>query len=207
MTSRRGYSRGDVTTYSPGYGWSERLPAVNVKRHLWESGERGDFPTALLETVARYSGEDPADFVAWWRAQGDDAIGDMIDGGYGGYGYRAIAYASELEYLTEWCNSDERDDALFPDHTVKLETEGRSGGWLVVRGLPDLDCWDAVMLARWRKFERITRGMVEHFPATVAELVCLNTYAHHLADVEAERQRLAELDRQVEAWALCGASA
>lgn len=207
MSGRRGYSRADVTTYHPGYGWGERLPAVNIKRHLWESGETGDFPTALLEGVARGRGYDPDPFAAWWRSQGDDAIENLIDGA-DGYGFRYFALESELEYLAEWCNSAERSDALFPDHAVTLETEGRSGGWLVVRGLPDLDTWDAVMLSRWRRFERIVRHMVDDFAATVAGLVCINTYESELAEAEAERRRLAEVDRQVSAWAtLCGTAA
>lgn len=35
----------------------------------------------------------------------------------------------------------------------QVGSEGRSGGWLVVRGLSDVDEWDAVMLGKWRRLE------------------------------------------------------
>lgn len=167
-TKRRGYSRDNVTAHTSGYG-SPMLPAVNVKRHLWEE----DFPDAMLRDVAEESGEDPAAFLAWWKGQGWERIGEMIEG-QDGYGWRWWAFSSELESLSEWCSG--ADDALFPDHAVTLETEGRSGGWIVARGLPDLEEWDAITLARWRKFERIVGEMVKGFPWQVAVLICQNTY-------------------------------
>jgi hypothetical protein len=30
-------------------------------------------------------------------------------------------------------------------------SEGRSGGWLVVSGLPDIETWDAIQLGKWAK--------------------------------------------------------
>jgi hypothetical protein len=37
---------------------------------------------------------------------------------------------------------------------VTIHSEGRSGGWLVVSGLDDVDDWDAVTLNKWALFER-----------------------------------------------------
>jgi len=39
--------------------------------------------------------------------------------------------------------------------SIKVYTEGRSGGWLIVDGInTDLDTWDAIALAQWRSFAR-----------------------------------------------------
>lgn len=34
---------------------------------------------------------------------------------------------------------------------VQVYSEGRSGGWLIVQGLPDFESWDAVQLGKWAK--------------------------------------------------------
>lgn len=34
---------------------------------------------------------------------------------------------------------------------------GRSGGWLIVQGLPPIESWDAVMLGKWAKLCKIAR--------------------------------------------------
>lgn len=36
---------------------------------------------------------------------------------------------------------------------VRVWSEGRSGGWAVVDGLPDVEGWDAIQLGKWRRFE------------------------------------------------------
>ena len=36
---------------------------------------------------------------------------------------------------------------------VKIYSEGRSNGWLVVDGLPEIEAWDSDMLEKWDKFE------------------------------------------------------
>jgi hypothetical protein len=35
---------------------------------------------------------------------------------------------------------------------VKVYSEGRSGGWLVVHGLSEIESWDAIAVARWASF-------------------------------------------------------
>jgi hypothetical protein len=45
---------------------------------------------------------------------------------------------------------------------VKVYSKGRSSGWLTVHGLPPVESWDAVDLARWRRFEREVESDVEY---------------------------------------------
>ena len=44
---------------------------------------------------------------------------------------------------------------------VTVYSEGRSGGWLVVKGVGDVADWDAIALAKWRKFERAIKATVD----------------------------------------------
>lgn len=44
----------------------------------------------------------------------------------------------------------------------KVWQEGRSGGWLVVDGLPDIDSWDAILVSKWGRFEKSVRAEVDY---------------------------------------------
>lgn len=44
----------------------------------------------------------------------------------------------------------------------RVYQEGRSGGWLVVYDLPEIESWNAVMLAKWRKFENTVKAEVKY---------------------------------------------
>lgn len=43
----------------------------------------------------------------------------------------------------------------------KVYAEGRSGGWLVVEGLPPVSEWDGATFQKWRKFARLIRETME----------------------------------------------
>lgn len=47
-------------------------------------------------------------------------------------------------------------------YKAKVYSAGRSGGWLVVEGLPDLEKWDAVMLGKWSMFTKNCRRAMEY---------------------------------------------
>lgn len=48
---------------------------------------------------------------------------------------------------------------IFSDYRVQIYSAGRCGGWVIVQGLPEIESWDAVILAKWRKFERACEQM------------------------------------------------
>jgi hypothetical protein len=52
--------------------------------------------------------------------------------------------------------------AYFPGEKVTVDCQGRSGGWLVVLGLPPVEEWDAVMVSRWNKFQNDVRNDVDY---------------------------------------------
>lgn len=86
------------------------------------------------------------------------------------YDHEAFDWAEE--FAREECWEQAQDDAdqnwehlpfRFGDnratHPVKVWQFGRSGGWLCVEGLPDVDEWDAIAVARWAKFEKWMRSL------------------------------------------------
>ena len=77
-----------------------------------------------------------------------------------------------------------------PEH---VELDGRSGGWLVVTGLPDIEEWDAVQLSKWRKFERYARDLADYVMAEMISLLYINDYEWE-RDEGIERERAANQD-------------
>ena len=71
---------------------------------------------------------------------------------------QAMEYAYQSEQERFWEDAQEwLADDVFGAGACKIHQEGRSGGWLVVTGLPEVDTWDARQLAKWAKFARIVR--------------------------------------------------
>lgn len=149
------YSRADVRLRSE---HGELFPVVNVKvygdvRDSFEAFTRAEDPDVrfTLEWIAEHVSDDELGEVFWHACQ------------------------SEYEYLERWTTGAD-GDPMFPDHAVTLEQCGRSGGWIIVRGLPDLEDWDAVLLARWRRFERIARDIAADVPFQMLEILYLNDF-------------------------------
>lgn len=69
-----------------------------------------------------------------------------------------LAYESACEsFWEEWRNVDrypQPDDRPYFDRPVYVYQDGRQGGWLYVTGLPPIETWDAVVLAKWARFQR-----------------------------------------------------
>lgn len=75
-------------------------------------------------------------------------------------------------------------DEVFGDHSVRCELDGRSGGWLIVRGLPDVETWDAVMVAKWSRYAKYVAAIVDDIPRACAWLIGANVYEAELTDME-----------------------
>jgi len=173
---RRTYTRDDVQTHGTGYA-GPSLPAVNIKvygtlRDAWSDFEREESPDEgfTLDWIEENLSDDTFDALFW------------------------NVCAAEFEYLVAYATTDE--DAIFPAAKygrLSIEQEGRSGGWAVVDGLPDVDEWDAILLARWRKFERIAREITEGVPFQMLASIYLNHWEWE-RDEEIERTRAANMD-------------
>lgn len=130
---RRQYSKQSVQTRTDrGYGGYR--PCVNVKAYSW--------PSDLAYMI--------------WKEWPHVNLGHAA---------KVAEWAWEMAiscFWDEWNTAEAMPRDYFPRHTVRIVCEGRSGGWLVVDGLPEVEEWDAVDLAYWRSFENDVRASVKH---------------------------------------------
>lgn len=61
----------------------------------------------------------------------------------------------------DWCDESPFARA-FPGIDLQVGSTGRSGGWLIVIGLPDVSGWDAVMLRKWQKGAKAVYEIMEY---------------------------------------------
>lgn len=163
---RSTYSRDDVQTH---YG-SDR-PAVNVK--VYDSLADG------FRKFQKYEPEADSAFTLEWIEE--NVSDEQLDSLFW------MVCADGVEQAVE----DARE--ILGVHRQDVEQDGRSGGWLVVTGLPDLEEWDAVQLAKWRKFERYAKALAGDVMYQVVSGVYLNDYEWQ-KDEAAERERAARQD-------------
>ena len=72
---------------------------------------------------------------------------------------QALEFAYNMAQRDFWEDAKELVKDIFPEGT--MYQSGRSGGWLTVHGLPDVDGWDATMVARWSKLERHIKADIQ----------------------------------------------
>lgn len=63
-----------------------------------------------------------------------------------------------------WEDAPEWASEIFGSH-VKVYSEGRSGGWLVVHNLPPIEEWNAIMVSKWARFEKMVKSEIEYCTA------------------------------------------
>lgn len=72
----------------------------------------------------------------------------------------ALEFAWESAVERFWEEIPGVVEEIFDNYSVSSSSAGRSGGWLIVEGLPPVRDWDAVLLAKWRKLARIVDSEV-----------------------------------------------
>lgn len=162
----------EVVHHSDGFRGGH--PAVNIKvPNLF------DDVLAIAPEVARSEfSDDEADvsrFVAWLRS-----LQDSDD-------YETLDAAQYWAFHGDWEMVETDAQEIFDGYPVECYTEGRSGGWLVVQGLPDIEDWDAILLAKWRKFHRYVIEIKAGFPWSVAWQLYANAYESWREDDDARR--------------------
>lgn len=147
--------------YDRNRGW----PAVNVKVDLYLQNVKlpiclgGVSEPGSTEITWSYTDKE---FTADWVEENvpDDVV----------WGFFYDACEDGFEQLQEMA------DELWPDYSPKVWPEGRSGGWAVVEGLPDVDSWDAVMLAKWRRFAKCARLVADGVPEQMMTTIYINNF-------------------------------
>lgn len=74
---------------------------------------------------------------------------------------KALQFAFDSACRLFWEDMPELASEIF-GLNLKVYSEGRSGGWYVVHGLPNIESWDAVMLAKWHKLEKAVKAEVQY---------------------------------------------
>lgn len=132
-----------VTMHSDGFRPGN--PAVNVKVHSYrwfDETVKALVERGVPEDVANEAAETAYDIHKNWFWEGVDEIAKW-----------------EL-----WTNRH-TERASFWGFTsdYKIYQEGRSGGWLVVHGLPHPEEWTKAQRIRWSRFEDAIAAEVEHY--------------------------------------------
>jgi hypothetical protein len=141
------YSKADVSFHSDGF--RDRRPAVNVKVHR-----------SLYDLVLPLPDTNPHLTREWIESHLSDDDLDWL-------------FWHMCETEMEMIEQDAKE--IFGSH-VTVEQEGRSGGWVIVVGLDDVDEWDAVALAKWRKFAKYARNIADGIPEQMVYCIELNEF-------------------------------
>lgn len=147
--------KSDIDIYRDRRGAS--LPSINVKvndAYRWYTHGR----EAALNAGADES--EAGRFATWCETNADD---------------EGLAWLFDAACESGWETAEIDAEEVF-GIDVKVEARGRSGGHLVVLGLPDVEEWDAIAVARWSRFARYADGTAKGIPFVMAELAYLNEW-------------------------------
>lgn len=164
------YSRDDVQMHSDGF--RPGRPAVNVKVY----GGLSDGFDAWAKLAPADHGDVPVEFTEDWVRE--HVTEEALDGWFW----------DTCSFEFEMIQQDAEEVLGVTDKQVWQE--GRSGGWVVVDGLPDLEDWDAVHLAKWRRFEKWARAIAADVPYLMVSNLYANVY-EAAQDEATERARAA----------------
>jgi hypothetical protein len=163
---RRMYRREDIDTHGIGY-YGRSLPAVNVKVYKGPL----DLDDATWETVRSEAGVDQRFDREWVETNVSDSLMDSL-------------FWDTCQWNFEQIETDAEE--IFGAYGVTVHHEGRSGGWAVVEGLPDIDEWDAILIAKWGKFERWAKLIAADVPYSMLVGIAINEF-QVWAEADAER--------------------
>lgn len=95
---------------------------------------------------------------------------------------KAINFWFESAAEQFWEQATEIASAIFPD--ARVNSAGRSSGWLVLSGLPALDDWDAPVVQRFAGFQKQVLRLIGYF--TSSEYMLEQIEANRWAEEGAE---------------------
>lgn len=88
-----------------------------------------------------------------------------------------------------WEDAKELANDIFPQ-VVKVWSDSRSGGWLVVDGLPDVDDWDAIQLGYWAKFVKGVQAILDDLDYQFIWHLNVNVWEPHDEQAKLDAQRM-----------------
>lgn len=139
-------------------------------------------------TSGYYGYRYPAVNVKVWHFVSSDKIADKF-GCSEDTALKAAEYAFNAACETFWQEVQDTAEECF-GRGVKAYSAGHSGGWLIIQGLTDVEEWDAVMLAKWRHFEKIIKADVSY--RTSEDVILEDIEANRWAEDGAEAYNYVE---------------
>ena len=82
-------------------------------------------------------------------------------------------------------------DDVFGEKEVKVYSQGRNDGWLIVEGLPDIELWDLMMMNKWHSFETKVKREVKY--QTSEDMIFGNIEANEWCKPMAEKYNFVAL--------------
>lgn len=186
----RRFRKDDVETY---YDMGARHPAINVKCHRIEP-TRGEWITAASDNGADLW--EAIAFLQWVEEKEEES-----EESYNNLLWSLFGFASEGEReFFDNCvtDPDYGRSTLLPhgwNANAKIYQAGRSGGWLLFDGLPDVETWDAIAVSAWGRIVAFARSLVDGIPYQVASLLFINEWESAKTDAinawhEEQREQL-----------------
>lgn len=134
-------------------------PMLNIKIY-------GPVPQSVAAQVEADSGM--TGFAAWYAAQDSDDVDWAWQ----------VACEDGVEQATDVAGDIFGDAYGKHAHDRRRVWQaGRSGGWLYVNGLDDIDGWDAIAVSRWGRFATRIEDIVNDTPYRFLMLLAINDYA------------------------------
>ena len=172
-------------------------PAVNIK--VYRGLESVKFPI----NMGRYS----EDGGKTWK----DSITDLD------FDRTWILRNMSDQEIVEWHDITAQDRILllieiaigeFQDagYHVEIYQAGRSGGWLEVSGLPDIEDWGEDLFDLWKDFENACQAEVEAFPESMAVDIYMNIWEAKKEDERRTREEIDKIWEEVQNFLECATS-
>jgi len=139
--------------------WTYGVPALNVKwsPYLPEIIKKFRGTTAKGRHGAYTVHEFGDDELFWaWVERIDD---DRLDAGWE-YPNGPFTRAEEIVREIGWGDAKELALEIFGER-AQVWSSGRSGGWLIVEGLPPVEEWDAIAVGQWAKFAGHVKALLD----------------------------------------------
>jgi len=157
-------SKEDIEFHSDGYRDSK--PAVNVK--VYDSLTNG-----FCKWKRDNPDENPHFTLDWIEAHVSDE--SLQQGFWSMCEMRWDDLETEAQEI--WGSHMYTDRYGARKHSIKVYSEGRSGGWAIVDGINnDVSSWDAIEFTQWKRFAKFARAVADGIMWDVVDSIYNNAF-------------------------------
>jgi hypothetical protein len=96
------------------------------------------------------------------------------------YPHGVFTIAEEIAREGGWEQAKEDAYEVWGSDQVKVWSSGRSGGWLTVEGLGDVEDWDAIDVSRWCRYAGLVQDVLDDLDYQFVWHLHVNVWEHWL---------------------------